>query len=139
MDVEGVIGSATPGDTGAGMPAGTTMGHVHLQVRSIPEADAFYTGGIGFDPVVRSYPSALFVSAGGYHHHLGLNTWAGEGAPPPPQGARGLRSFEIVFPDAQALSDATAAAAAAGLALEQENGAVAAADPSDNRALLRSA
>lgn len=139
MDVEGVIGSATPGDTGAGMPAGTTMGHVHLQVRSIPEADAFYTGGIGFDPVVRSYPSALFVSAGGYHHHLGLNTWAGEGAPPPPQGARGLRSFEIVFPDAQALSDATAAATAAGLALEQENGAVAAADPSDNRALLRSA
>ena len=97
MDVEGVLGSAEPGDAGVGMPEGTTIGHVHLQVRSIPEADDFYTGALGFDATVRGYPGALFVSAGGYHHHLGLNTWAGEGAPPPPPGARGLRSYEIVL------------------------------------------
>jgi catechol 2,3-dioxygenase len=138
LDVEGVLGSAAPGDTGVGMSPGTTMGHVHLQVRSIPEADDFYTGGIGFDPVVRGYPGALFVSAGGYHHHLGLNTWAGEGAPAPPVGARGLRSYEIVLPDAQALAESLAAAEGAGLAFERENGETAVVDPSGNRALLRS-
>ena len=139
LDVEGVLGSVPPGDTGEGMPAGTTMGHVHLQVRSIPEADDFYTGGIGFDAVVRGYPGALFVSAGGYHHHLGLNTWAGEGAAAPPVGARGLRFFEIVLPDAAALQDATAGVEAAGITLEREDGATAVVDPSGNRALLRSA
>ncbi len=85
------------------MAAGTTLGHMHLQVASIPAADAFYTDGIGFDATVRGYPGALFVSAGGYHHHIGLNTWAGEGAPPPPPGARGLRSYTIVLPDEAAL------------------------------------
>ena len=86
-----------------GWRAGTTLGHVHLQVASIPAADAFYTDGIGFDATVRGYPGALFVSAGGYHHHIGLNTWAGEGAPAPPLGARGLRSYTIVLPDEVAL------------------------------------
>ena len=81
LDLEGVLASAPSGDAGEGMAAGTTLGHVHLQVASIPAADAFYTGGIGFDAMVRGYPGALFVSAGGYHHHIGLNTWAGEGAP----------------------------------------------------------
>ena len=65
---------------------------------------------------MRGYPGALFVSAGGYHHHLGLNTWAGEGAPAPPPGARGLRSFTIVLPDGEALAATlTQSLAAAGL------------------------
>jgi catechol 2,3-dioxygenase len=137
MDVEGVLGSAAPGDAGAGMPAGTTMGHVHLQVGSIPEAREFYAEGLGFDPMVGSYPGALFVSAGGYHHHLGLNTWAGEGAPPPPSGARGLRSYEIVLPDEAALSATTAAAADAGITLEPDDDGVAVVvDPSGHRARL---
>ena len=87
LDVEAVLAEmpATPDE---GMPAGTRMGHVHLQVRDIPEAEAFYAGALGFDPTVRGYPGALFVSAGGYHHHLGLNTWGTAGAPPPPPGAR---------------------------------------------------
>ena len=79
----------------SGLDAGTIMGHVHLHVPHIDTAEAFYCGRIGFDPVVRRYPGALFVSAGGYHHHLGLNTWAGIGAPPPPENAVGLRSFTI--------------------------------------------
>ena len=137
MDVEGVLSSAPDGDTGEGLAPGTKLGHVHLQVRSIPEADAFYTGGIGFDPVVRGYPGALFISAGGYHHHIGLNTWASDGAPPPPAGARGLRSFTIVLPDEAALQQTLAAAREAGIeAGEDADGRTVVADPSGNRAVL---
>jgi catechol 2,3-dioxygenase len=78
-----------------GLEAGTVMGHVHLQVPQLDTAEAFYCERIGFTPMVRSYPGALFVAAGGYHHHLGLNTWAGRGAPPPPDNAVGLRGFTI--------------------------------------------
>jgi catechol 2,3-dioxygenase len=79
----------------AGLDAGTTMGHVHLHVPSLERAEALYCDRIGFTPTLRGYPGALFVAAGGYHHHLGLNTWAGAGAPPPPENAVGLRSFTI--------------------------------------------
>ena len=78
-----------------GLDAGTIMGHVHLHVPHLDTAEAFYCGRIGFEPIVRRYPGALFVAAGGYHHHLGLNTWAGVGAPPPPEHAVGLRGFTI--------------------------------------------
>jgi catechol 2,3-dioxygenase len=78
-----------------GLEAGTVMGHVHLHVPHLDTAESLYCDRIGFDPVVRRYPGALFVSAGGYHHHLGLNTWVGVGAPPPPENAVGLRSFTI--------------------------------------------
>ncbi len=139
LDVEGVRASAPAGDAGEGMARGTTLGHVHLQVASIPAADAFYTGGLGFEPTVRGYPGALFVSAGGYHHHLGLNTWAGEGAPAPPEGARGLRSYTIVLPDEAALEGTLAAVADAGNeVVEDENGRTIVADPSGNRAVLTS-
>jgi catechol 2,3-dioxygenase len=137
LDLEGVLASAPEGDVGEGMAPGTTLGHVHLQVASIPESEAFYVDGIGFDAVVRGYPGALFVSAGGYHHHIGLNTWAGEGAPAPPPGARGLRSFTIVLPDEAALEATLAAAAAAGVeAVEDGEGRTFVADPSGNRAVL---
>ena len=78
-----------------GLDSGTTMGHVHLHVPHLDTAESFYCDRIGFEPVVRRYPGALFVSAGGYHHHLGLNTWVGVGAPPPPENAVGLRAFTI--------------------------------------------
>jgi len=64
-----------------GLEAGTVMGHVHLHVPHLDTAEAFYGGHIGFEPMVRGYPGALFMAAGGYHHHLGLNTWTGVGAP----------------------------------------------------------
>ena len=85
-------GAETPWN---GLETATIMGHVHLHVPHLDTAEAFYCGRIGFTPVVRRYPGALFVSAGGYHHHLGLNTWAGVGAPPPPENAVGLRAFTI--------------------------------------------
>ena len=78
-----------------GLEAGTVMGHVHLHVPHLDDAEAFYCGPIGFEPTLRGYPGALFVAAGGYHHHLGMNTWVGVGAPPPPEHAVGLRSFTI--------------------------------------------
>lgn len=78
-----------------GLEPGTIMGHVHLQVPHLVTAEAFYCGRIGFEPVLREYRGALFVAAGGYHHHLGLNTWRGVGAPPPPENAVGLRSLTI--------------------------------------------
>ena len=79
----------------SGLETGTVIGHVHLHVPHLDTAEQFYCGRIGFEPTVRGYPGALFVAAGGYHHHLGLNIWTGVGAPPPPAHAVGLRSFTI--------------------------------------------
>ncbi len=116
------------------MASGTRIGHVHLQVSDLPGAEAFYVEALGFEPIVRAYPGALFVAAGGYHHHLGLNTWAGVGAPAPPEGARGLRSFSVALPDGEALAAAQASLAAAGY--EALEGSTAYADPSGNRLVL---
>ena len=137
LDLEGVVASITAGDTSsAAMAEGTRIGHVHLQVATIPETEAFYVGALGFEPTVRSYPGALFVSAGGYHHHLGLNTWAGPGAPAPPPGARGLRSFTIVLPDDASLSATLERAAAAGVDVDLADGRATVTDPSGNAAVL---
>ncbi len=84
-------------------PAGTRIGHTHLQVSELEQIEAFYAGVLGFDVMVRGYPGALFVSAGGYHHHLGLNTWHSRGSGPAPAGSVGLRSFEVQLPDRPAL------------------------------------
>lgn len=88
-----------------GLPADTTIGHIHLHVSHLEAAETFYTQVLGFGLIMRYGPSAAFVSAGGYHHHIGLNTWAGVGAPPPPPGAVGLNWYEILLPDEQALAD----------------------------------
>jgi catechol 2,3-dioxygenase len=136
LDVEGVVGEM-PSSPDEGQPAGTTMGHVHLQVRDIPEAEGFYAGVIGFEPTVRSYPGALFVSAGGYHHHVGLNTWGTAGAPAPPDGARGLCRFEVVVPSAEEVGRIEARARAAGRDGERKDGGLLLRDPSGNRVLVR--
>ena len=101
LDLDAVMGELGDADPGAPMPAQTTMGHVHLNVSDLDGTEAFYAGDLGLDVTVRGYPGALFLSAGGYHHHIGANTWAGEGAPPPPPGALGLRWFEIVTPEGE--------------------------------------
>ena len=82
------------------MLAGTRIGHVHLNVADLTAAEAFYPAALGFDITVRGYPGALFPSAGGYHHHVGLNT-GGRGRPSPPSGSRGLEYFEVSLPVAQ--------------------------------------
>jgi len=99
----------------------TDIGHVHLHVSDLPKAEAFYHGMLGFDITQRSYPGALFISAGGYHHHLGLNIWAGIGAPPPPPEAVGLLSFSINIPDGRTLDILTQRLQSAGFFVENKN------------------
>lgn len=98
LEGAGTGGGGTP-DDGAwdGMPAGTTMGHVHLHVGDLERASAFYHEALGLDRTVWSYPGALFLSAGGYHHHLGLNTWAAD-APPAGEGHARLLEWEMILP-----------------------------------------
>jgi catechol 2,3-dioxygenase len=95
LDLDGVL-SELPGEPGGRLDPATRIGHVHLNVADIPASERFWCDEVGFDVTVRTYPGALFVSAGGYHHHLGLNTWNGPGAPPPPPGAIGLERFQVV-------------------------------------------
>jgi catechol 2,3-dioxygenase len=121
------------------VPAETRIGHVHLQVANLDDAERFYSGVLGFDVTVRGYPGALFVSAGGYHHHIGLNTWHSAGASPPPPGSVGLRSFEVLLPDRAALEQTLEHVRAAGLETQQLDGGVLTRDPSGNGVLLRSA
>ena len=119
-----------------GMRSETRIGHVHLRVADLAEAEVFYAGLLGFEVTVRGYPGALFVSAGGYHHHVGLNTWAGAGAAPPPPGSIGLRSFEIVLPGVDQLDAIGERLGAAGAETERVDGGLLTHDPSRNGALL---
>jgi catechol 2,3-dioxygenase len=139
LDLDGVLGELRREDAKAGMPAGTRIGHVHLNVGDLTAAEAFYSGALGFDVTVRGYPGALFVSAGGYHHHLGLNTWAGEGAPPPPRGSRGLREFEILLPSAESVAAEEDRLREAGFEPVREGDWVRAVDPSGNGVVLTAA
>jgi len=128
-----------PGKAGgsAGLPAGTTMGHVHLHVADLGPARELYVDTLGLGLTQRYGPSALFVSAGGYHHHIGLNTWQGVGAPPPPADATGLRHFEIVLPNGDEVERLRARLEGAGVAVEERDGGVFVHDPSSNGVLLR--
>jgi catechol 2,3-dioxygenase len=138
LDLESVAGELSGGEEAAsGMPAATRMGHVHLNVADLDEAERFYHGLLGLDVTVRGYPGALFVSSGGYHHHVGLNTWAGEGAPPPPPGARGLRRFELLVDDDAELEQVERRLAEAGLEATRVRGGIETADPSRTGVLLR--
>ena len=85
----------------SGMPAGTTIGHVHLHVGALAEAEHFYSGAVGLDRMVWSYPGALFLAAGGYHHHLGTNLWAGAGAQPAAPDAPQLLEWSLELPSAE--------------------------------------
>jgi catechol 2,3-dioxygenase len=135
LDLDGLlIESAESGEQP--VPPETRMGHVHLQVADLDEAEEFYRGALGFEVTVRAYPGALFVSAGGYHHHVGLNTWHSAGSPAPPPGSIGLRSFELLLPDRAAFERTLERARAAGIAEEPIDGSVLVRDPSGNGVLL---
>lgn len=96
LDIEDLL-LAGRGEPWTGMPAGTVIGHVHLRVGDLAAAEAFYHEALGFDKVVWTYPGALFLSAGGYHHHLGLNVWASSPEPQGPDDAR-LLEWEVLVP-----------------------------------------
>jgi catechol 2,3-dioxygenase len=96
----------------------TQIGHVHLKVADLDRSLAFYHGVLGFDIVLRMGNSAAFLSAGGYHHHIGLNTWESAGGSPPELGSTGLYHFAILYPTRSALADALRRLIAAGIALD---------------------
>ncbi len=111
------------------MPAGTVMGHVHLKVGDLAAARRFYVDRLGFAVTTDRYPGALFVSAGGYHHHLGLNIWESRGRGPAPEGALGLAHYTVVLPDAAAVEAVRARLEGAGETVRGIEGGFAVADP----------
>jgi catechol 2,3-dioxygenase len=126
LDVAGVI-AAGRGEPWDGAPAGTTMGHVHLHVGSLEGAEAFYHRALGFDKTVWSYPGALFLSAGGYHHHLGTNIWS-PGPAPSPDDAR-LLEWELMMPAPDDVAGVTRSLQASGYPVDETGDGAAAADP----------
>jgi catechol 2,3-dioxygenase len=116
---------------------GTTIGHVHLHVSDLAATERFYVDVLGFALMQRYGSSALFVAAGGYHHHIGLNTWVGVGAPAPPPGAIGLRHFVVRLPDRQAVDVVADRLRAANVPVETHDRGVLLHDPSGNAMLLQ--
>ncbi|KJC39104.1 glyoxalase [Bradyrhizobium sp. LTSP885] len=98
--------------------AGTRIGHVHLKVADLERALGFYCGVLGFELQQRMGPAAAFISAGGYHHHIGLNTWESKGGHPPPSGTTGLFHTAILYPTRPALADALHRVRSAGIPLD---------------------
>ena len=122
-----------------GMPAGTVIGHVHLHVGNIEAGAAFFSEALGFDRMTWSYPGALFLGAGGYHHHLGTNTWAGAGAPPMRSDDAGLLEWTIELPDASAIAAAAASLSSGGCQVTREDQSLLTADPWGTPVRLRTA
>lgn len=131
LDLESLVGAAA-GEPWTGAPAGTTMGHVHLHVGDLEVGEAFYHRALGFDKVVWSYPGALFMSAGGYHHHLGTNTWSSGPAATDDQAR--LLDWELRVGDEAAA--AAASLRAAGYGVERIDGGWMTADPWGTRLRL---
>jgi catechol 2,3-dioxygenase len=132
LDVESLLGELDDPHTAPfeGLAPGTVMGHVHLQVASLPQAVAFYRDVLGFDLMATYGDQAAFLAAGGYHHHVGANVWNSAGASPPPPGAAALRRATIVLPDAAERDRVAARAADAGVPVEEADDGVLVRDPS---------
>lgn len=119
-----------------GMPSGTIMGHIHLHVSELQKTEEFYTKGLGFEIVTRYGGQALFISTGKYHHHIGLNTWNGVGAPPAAENSVGMESYTMVFPSDEKRKQILSQLKEMGVAVTEEKGAYITADPSGNRIRL---
>jgi catechol 2,3-dioxygenase len=137
LDVEDLLGEL-PGPVAdeLEMAAGARLGHVHLNVADLDEAEDFYKGVLGFDVTVRGYPGALFLSTGGYHHHVAVNTWGGPGTEPPPNGSRGLVWFELTVDGPAPLEDVRSRLAGAGIEAEELATGIFTRDPSGNGLLV---
>jgi catechol 2,3-dioxygenase len=127
LDTDDLI-AAGGNEPWAGAPAGTVIGHIHLYVRDIDQAAAFYHDALGFDKIVWNYPGALFMSAGGYHHHLGTNTWAAS-APTASEDDAKLLEWEVVVPTTTDVADAATSLERAGFSVERSGQTAAARDP----------
>lgn len=131
LDGEGILAERGDPAHWHGMPEATTIGHVHLQVADLASTQAFYVDLLGL-ALMTTYPGALFVAAGGYHHHLGLNIWESANGQPAPAGSAGLRSYTLVLPTPGALDALQQRLAAAGHHSAPSDGALMITDPSGN-------
>jgi catechol 2,3-dioxygenase len=140
LDLDGLLADARPGEPQPeAMPAGTRIGHVHLNVADLGEAEAFYSGLLGFDVTVRGYPGALFLAKDGYHHHIGVNTWAGHGASVPPETSRGLEWYELIVDGPEELARLEQRLGGAGVEVKRVGDELRTRDPSGNGVLLKPA
>jgi catechol 2,3-dioxygenase len=141
LDVQDLLGELESPETApfAGLPAGTRMGHVHLQVSSVPEAVQFYRDVLGLDLMATYGAQAAFLSAGGYHHHVGANTWNSLGAGPPPPGSAALRHATVVLPDGAERDRVAARVADAGNTVEEHGDGLLVRDPEGNALVLATA
>lgn len=138
LDVESLFGEIGDPQAAAfdGLPPGTVMGHVHFRVADVARTVEFYNGVLGMGLMAQLGPAAAFLSAGGYHHHIGANTWESRGALPPPPGTATLRHATLVLPDAAERDRLVAAVADAGQEPEELEDGVIVRDPSRNALLL---
>jgi catechol 2,3-dioxygenase len=120
-----------------GLPAGTVMGHIHLHVSELEKTEQFYIKGLGFKVVFRYGNQALFISTGNYHHHIGLNTWNGVGAPKPPSNSVGLESFHLILPNEEKRNNMVNQLKSIGASVTEEKGSFVTIDPSGNRIYLK--
>jgi len=133
IDIDGIFAELQGRPDGwDGLHPETALGHMHLRVAQIANTEAFYRNVVGFDLIMHFGSSASFVSAGGYHHHLGMNTWQSAGAPPPPPDAVGLRWYDILVPMRAELDRFANRAAAAGVPIEERGDALFVRDPAGN-------
>ncbi len=118
-----------------GLPSGTIMGHIHLHVGDLKQAEHFYNDLLGFKTVAY-YPQAAFMSTGNYHHHIAINMWQGVGAPTPPRNMVGLNWYAVVFPNDSVRQDALSRLEASGIQVAQEADDYMTSDPAGNRIKL---
>lgn len=133
LDAQGILAESNAEWTG--LPEGTVMGHIHLHVSDLKKAEEFYTNGLGFD-VVSYYPQAVFLSSGGYHHHIAINTWQGTGAPTPPKNSVGLNWYTIIYPEQETREDAIERLGQLGAPVTQEADYYVTSDPAGNNIRL---
>lgn len=137
LDLQDLLGELRHADTTwQGLDPHTVIGHVHLNVSHLEPAVAFYQDALGLDLMVRYGPSTAFLSAGGYHHHLGLNTWTGVGAPQPPADAVGLHRYTLLVPDEAEQERLAAHLEATGLPFARRGPALLLHDPSHNEVAI---
>jgi catechol 2,3-dioxygenase len=136
LDVQNLLADGNASAPGSGLAAGTRIGHVHLHVSNIPAAEHFYREALGLDLILRYGSSAAFLSAGGYHHHVAVNTWAGVGAPAPPPGAIGLKHFVMKVSHADALASVHAQLTRTNVASDRAENRLTVRDPSGNQIVL---
>jgi catechol 2,3-dioxygenase len=128
LDLRGLVADAN-GKGAPGPPAGTVLGHIHLQVNDLPAAERFYAEVVGLELTARYGDAASFLAAGGYHHHVGVNVWGTKGAPPAPEGALGLRWYRLSLPGREALLELRGRLDEWAVPYEMENGELRFRDP----------